>query len=178
MTNSAMTATAPSTPTEQRAPHRADTPRTWTFTNKETRQSTTVTCMPGCTLDHAQANETPTHPHDIYCQMDGTAAELPLYGPLCETSGPEDFRVLAWQINVNPFSGKIAQRLPHVNIEAIDDHWIEVLDPDALASVIGHVQKQVDSLRTAHAELVRVRADYAADQILSALREVKPEASA
>jgi hypothetical protein len=191
MSNSAMAATAPSTPTisaSPTAPTPADTemharveqdatrimaaiqPRTWSFTNNVTGLEVDVTCMPGCDLDHAKDVDTPTAPEDIYCITRGESIELPMIGPLCEGSGAEEFSILAWQIDVHPFSTKMAERLPHVNIEAIDDHWIEALDPDSLATVIGHLQKQVDSLRAAHTQLVRVRADYAAEQILSALR--------
>jgi hypothetical protein len=149
----------------------AITPPTWSFINKVTGEKQSVTCMPGCDLDPSKNTDRPVHPEDICCQASGTTAGLPLYGPMCDGRTPEEFRVLAWQIDLHPFSTKVARRLPHVNIEAIDDHWIEDLDPDALATVIGQLQEQVDSLRAAHAQLVEARADYAAEQILTALRQ-------
>lgn len=134
--------------------------RTFTFTSAVTGEKVTATCMPGCTVDHEADSNTPEHPHDIYCNIPGTAGELPLYGPLCDTGSPEDFRFLSWQIESYPFSGRPAERLPFVAIEAIDDHYIEYLDPDTLEMVIGRLQKRVDSLREAHAQLVNVRTAY------------------
>lgn len=134
--------------------------RTFTFTSAVTGEKVTATCMPGCTVGHEADSKTPTHPHDIYCNIPGTAGELPLYGPLCDTGSPEDFRFLSWQIESYPFSGRPAERLPFVAIEAIDDHYIEYLDPDTLEMVIGRLQKRVDSLREAHAQLVNVRTAY------------------
>ncbi|WP_435212530.1 DUF6907 domain-containing protein [Streptomyces sp. bgisy034] len=136
------------------------TRRTFTFTSAVTGENVTVICMPGCTIDHEPDRNTPTHPHDIYCNIPGTAGELPLYGPLCDTGSSEDFRFLSWQIESRPFSGRPAERLPFVAIEAIDDHYIEYLDPDTLEMVIGRLQKRVDSLREAHAQLVKVRTAY------------------
>jgi hypothetical protein len=134
--------------------------RALTFTSAFTGQEVTLTCMPGCTTDHAKFDSTPAHPEDICCNIAGTAGELQLYGPLCETSGPEDFRFLDWQIDVRPFSRRPAERLPFAVIEAFDEHVVEYLDPDALEMLIGHVQERVDSLRKAHAQLIEVRASY------------------
>lgn len=102
--------------------------RTFTFTSAVTGEKVTATCMPGCTVGHEADSKTPTHPHDIYCNIPGTAGELPLYGPLCDTGSPEDFRFLSWQIESYPFSGRPAERLPFVAIEAIDDHYIDRSD--------------------------------------------------
>lgn len=134
--------------------------RTFTFTNSITGENVTATCMPGCTIDHEADSDRPEHPHDIYCNIPGTAGELPLYGPLCDTGRPEDFRFLSWSIQSRPYSGRPSERLPFVSIEAIDDHYIEYLDPDTLEMVISHLQKQVGSLREAHAHLVNVRTTY------------------
>ncbi|MBD0838872.1 DUF6907 domain-containing protein [Streptomyces sp. TRM68416] len=134
--------------------------RTFTFTSAVTGEKVTATCMPGCTVDHEADSNTHEHPHDIYCNIPGAVGELPLYGPLCDTGRPEDFRFLGWQIESRPFSARPAERLPFVAIEAIDDHYIEYLDPDTLEMVISRLQKQVDSLREAHAQLVNVRTAY------------------
>ncbi|MGW1778237.1 DUF6907 domain-containing protein [Streptomyces sp. NPDC002143] len=134
--------------------------RTFTFTSAVTGEKVTVTCMPGCTVGHETDSGKPEHPHDIYCNISGSAGELPLFGPLCDTGRPEDFRFLSWQIQSLPFSVRPAERLPFVIIEAIDEHYIEYLEPDTLEMVISHLQKQVDSLREAHAHLVNVRAAY------------------
>jgi hypothetical protein len=134
--------------------------RTFTFISTVTGEDVTATCMPGCTVDHKANSDTPTHPHDIYCDIPGTVGELPLYGPLCNTRGPEDFRFLSWQIGSRPLSARPTERLPFVAIEVIDDHYIEYLDPDALEMIIGRLQKRVDSLREAHAQLANVRTAY------------------
>lgn len=134
--------------------------RTFTFTSSVTGEKVTAPCMPGCTVDHEADSNTSQHPHDIYCNTPGTAGELPLFGPLCDTGSPEDFRFLSWQIESHPFSGRPAERLPFVAIEAIDDHYIEYLDPDTLEMVISRLQQRVDSLREAHAQLVKVRTVY------------------
>ncbi|MEU9155764.1 hypothetical protein AB0D59_35750 [Streptomyces sp. NPDC048417] len=134
--------------------------RTFAFTSAVTGEKVTVTCMPGCTIGHDADGNTPEHPHDIYCSIPGSAGELPLFGPLCDTGDPEDFRFLSWQIQSHPFSGRPAERLPFVAIEAINEHYIKYLDPDTLEMVISHLQKRVDSLREAHAQLVNVRTAY------------------
>ncbi|MCD9589665.1 hypothetical protein [Streptomyces sp. 8ZJF_21] len=134
--------------------------RTFTFTSAVTGEKVTATCMPGCTIDHEADSKTPEHPHDIYCYAPGTASELPLVGPLCDTGSPEDFRFLGWQIDCHPFSGRPAERLPFVAIEVIDDHYIEYIDPDALEMVISGLQQQVNSLREAHVQLVNLRAAF------------------
>ncbi|CDR10439.1 DUF6907 domain-containing protein [Streptomyces iranensis] len=133
--------------------------RTFTFTSAVTGEKVTATCMPGCTIDHEADSDT-QHPHDIYCHIPGPASELPLFGPLCDTGSPEDFRFLSWQIQSHPFSGRPAERLPFVAIEAIDDHYIEYLDPDTLEMVISRLQQQVNSLREAHVQLVNLRTAY------------------
>jgi hypothetical protein len=100
-----------------------------TFTSAVTGEKVTAPCMPGCTVDHDGDSNTPEHPHDIYCNIPGTAGELPLYGPLCDTGSPEDFRFLSWQIECLPFSARPAEQLPFVAIEAIDDHLHRGPDP-------------------------------------------------
>lgn len=169
------TSMARSTHGEQRAPHRADTPRTWTFTHSVTGQPVEVTCMPECTIDHSGDTETPTHPHDIYCWVDpeDAGATLPI-----DTGTIEEYRTLNSRVEMHPFSSTFAQRLPFAVIEVIDDHWISGLDPDALAAVIDVLSGRLDSLRRTHTNLVHIRAEYAADQILSALCDAKPEATA
>lgn len=180
------TATAPSTQVKQRDSDRANTSRTWTFTNSETGQPSTVTCMPECTLDHKADTATPTHPDDIYCWADPEDADVAL--PIDCTGTPEDYRVLNSRVEVHPFAGAVAHRLPFAVIEVIDEHFISGLDPDALATVINVLAGRLNSLRRTHDDLVRIRAKHAeqeaarieghVDQILDALREPKPEVTA
>ena len=151
--NSVSTATAPSpTPTGQ---------RTFVFTSNITGQPGTFTDMPGCTLDHQAAVDTPTHPTDVYCWSDDNRSETTV--PIDPNTGtPEDFNILTSHITVEPFSTDIARRLPHASIEFIDEHYIAPLDPDALAVLISLLAERVESLRRTHTELVRTRAEYIA----------------
>ncbi|MFJ8871063.1 DUF6907 domain-containing protein [Streptomyces sp. NPDC102473] len=135
-----------------------DAPRSWSFIDRTTDQSQQVTCMAGCTADHSLEMRIPTHPDDIWCQAVSENVTLPVN----ESGTPENVRVLGSTLNVMPFSKTIAYRLPHVSIEIMQDAWIEDLDPDGLATVIGTLEERVEQLRRAHAELVRVRADYMA----------------
>lgn len=169
MSNSATTATAPSTPDS------ATTPRAWSFTSSETGDEVAVTCMPGCTLNHKLDAETPTHPVDVYCWTEA-GGDVTL--PIDTTGTPEEFRVLSSRIEVHPFARNLAHRLPFAVVEVIDEHWIGGLDPAALETVITTLAGRLNALRRTHAELVRVRADYAAEQILTALRHDKPEVTA
>lgn len=139
-------------------------PRTWTFTRSDVGEKAKVTCMPGCTLDHQVDVDGTTHPHDIGCHIPTEGVELPLLGPMCETGSPEPFQVLGFQIDVQPFAPQLSHRLPHLNLQVVDDHYVENLDPDALTTVIRQLQQQVDRLRTAHTELVRLRAEYTGQQ--------------
>ncbi|GGY27479.1 DUF6907 domain-containing protein [Streptomyces djakartensis] len=138
----------------------ADEPRTWTFTNRETGEPTTVTCMLGCTLDHAQDIATPTHPEDISCQADGPELHLPVMGSLCESGRTENLSVLGFRLQVNPFAPTLAERLPHLLVEVVDEQWIEGLDPDTLAMVIGQLQSQLERLRVAQVQLGAARDEY------------------
>lgn len=116
--------------------------------------------MRGCVADHSVEMRTPTHPEDIWCQADSDSVTLPVN----ESGVPENVRVLSSTLNVMPFSTTIAHRLPHVSIEVMQDAWIEGLDPDGLATVIGTLEERVEQLRRAHAELVVARAEYRASR--------------
>ncbi|MBZ3918170.1 DUF6907 domain-containing protein [Streptomyces acidiscabies] len=136
-----------------------DTPRTMAFTDKVTGQKRPFVCLPGCDMDHRADTNTPTYAEDVYCNIPGGAGSLPLIGSLCD-EGLREFTVLGWSINVDPYSTRLGRRMPHVNIEYIDEHYIEDLDPDSLETVIHVLQERVDSLRTAHTQLVALRAAY------------------
>lgn len=136
----------------------AEEPRTWTFTERGTGQPMTVTCMPGCILDHTNDIATPSYPGDIWCQAPRRDVTLPINS----NGSPEEYRVLSSTLNVRPFDEKLASRLPFISLEIIDDHWIEDLDPDGLETVISTLAERLDDLRQAHADLVRTRAEYKA----------------
>ncbi|MEU1008164.1 hypothetical protein [Streptomyces sp. NPDC005890] len=132
-------------------------PRTWTFTHSQTGETVPVTCMPGCTINHQHDVDSPSHPVDIFCWTNPVAtATLPL-----DTNGtPEDYAVLSTRIEVDPFATDMARRLPFAIVEFIDEHYISGLDPDGLAAVIRTVSNQLAAMRQAHAELIRIRAEY------------------
>lgn len=131
--------------------------RTWTFTDRESGQPTTFTCMPGCTVNHDSDVAMPTHRSDIWCQNDDDYAVLPVdSGP-----GPEDILVMGVTLNMKPFSTRLPQRLPLATIEVIEDHHIEDLDPDSLATIIETFAERLDALRAAHQQLVQARAQMA-----------------
>ncbi|MER7967967.1 hypothetical protein ABTX35_02950 [Streptomyces sp. NPDC096080] len=135
---------------------------TRTFLNKETGAAETFTCTPGCTLSHPQPGDRAVFPEDVYCITDGTSADLPAMGPECESGKPEEFRLLSWHFYTAHFSPRLSERIPHARVELFEEHWVEGLDPDALALLIDTVQKQVDELRGAHAALTALRAAHAA----------------
>jgi hypothetical protein len=138
----------------------AQAPGVNVFTDMSTGRKVTFTCLPGCDMDHSADSAVPQHPDDIYCNVPGDDGSLSLVGQLCEGHGPEEFRVLSWHIDVHPFSSHVAQRRPVANVEVIEDHYIQDLDPDALAEVIGVLQDRVDSLRAAHTRLIELRGAY------------------
>lgn len=134
------------------------TPRTWTFTDRETDKLLTVTCVPGCVIDHSHDIATPSFPGDIWCETPREDMTLPVNA----NGTPEEFRVLGVSIKVMPFSNVLAERLPYACIEMVDDHWIEPLDPDGLETVINTLAERLDLVRETHAQLVRTRAEYRA----------------
>lgn len=140
------------------APHgpAPEAPRTWTFTDSDTDKAVTLTCMTGCELDHARDIATSTHPEDIWCQAHSDDVWL----PVDSTGTPEECRVLSATMNVKPFSPTFSERLPHVSVEVVMDHWISGLDPDGLSVVIDTMAERLDMLRHMHAQLTEVRAEY------------------
>lgn len=128
-------------------------PRTWTFTDP-TGERTTVTCMPGCAEDHTAER----FAADICCYTsDGQAAMLPI-----DNGTVEDLRVLGVGIRCLPYDDSMGARLPHAVVEVVEDHYIENLDPDALALLIATLQGRLDALRAAHTLLVSVRSEHLA----------------
>jgi hypothetical protein len=144
------------TPEGVTAPASSVTPRTWTFVNRRTGQPMTFTCMPGCTIDHSSDVDHPIFPEDVWCW---TPAE-PLTLPVNTNGYPEEFRILDTVIKVEPWSEKLAERLPFAVIELIDDHFVEGLDPDGLETVINTLAGRLEQMRETHRRLVRVREEY------------------
>ncbi|GGU52365.1 DUF6907 domain-containing protein [Streptomyces lavendofoliae] len=135
-----------------------DQPRSWSFTDRATGRQVSITCMRGCVADHGGDMGSPTFRDDIWCYQEPESVTLPI-----NVDGePEEFRVLGLMVNVNPFDRSVSQRLPHIDIEVVDDHWIEGLDPDGFETVINTLQARVDEMRRKHAQLATLRAEYLA----------------
>ncbi|MFC4611145.1 DUF6907 domain-containing protein [Streptomyces maoxianensis] len=147
----------PGIPSQPSAPA-VEQPSTWSFVDRDTDKPKTVTCMPGCVLDHSTDIGAPRYPGDIWCQAPRQDVTLPVNS----NGKPEEYRVLSSTLNVRPFDEKLSARLPFVSLEIIDDHWIEDLDPDGLETVIRTLGERLEDLRQAHADLVRTRAEYIA----------------
>jgi len=134
----------------------ATQPRTWSFIDRRTGKPMAITCLQDCTLDHTSDMATPTFPEDIWCWTAPEALTLPINA----NGTPEEFRVLATVIKVEPYSPTIAQRLPYATIELVDDHFIEGLDPDGLETVINTLASRLDQMRETHVKLARIREEY------------------
>ncbi|MCX4780126.1 DUF6907 domain-containing protein [Streptomyces sp. NBC_01264] len=127
--------------------------RTWSFLDRTTGNMQDVTCLQGCVADHTLDMESPQHPHDIWC----CTASRDVYLPIAESGKVEEFRVLSAFIRQEPFSRHLHERVPHAQVEIVDDHWMESLDPDGLATVILTLEAQLTRFREVHAQLVELR---------------------
>lgn len=133
-------------------------PRAWSFINRRTGQPQVVTCMDGCTIDHSREAGREVFPEDVWCW----AAPEEMTLPVNADGRPEEFRVLSTVLKVEPWSPRIAQRLPYAVVELVDDHFVEGLDPDGLETVINTLAGRLDQMRATHRRLVEVRAEYRA----------------
>ncbi|MFE8944530.1 DUF6907 domain-containing protein [Streptomyces sp. NPDC007856] len=136
--------------------------RTWSFTDRETGEPRTITCLQGCTSDHTGDIATPSYTLDVYCwNTDGSTSEtLPIDG----AGQDEDYRILDTVIAHEPFSDNPARRAPHAVVEVIDEHYIGDLDEHGLQGVIDTFERRLAVMRLRRAELARIRADYFARQ--------------
>lgn len=128
--------------------------RTWSFLDRTTGDMQEVTCLQGCTSNHDRDRETPTHPHDIWCCTESSDVYLPM---VSGGSDIEELRVLSVFIRQEPFSRNMHERVPHAQVEIVDDHFMESLDPDGLATVILTLESQLAKFRAVHAQLVELR---------------------
>jgi hypothetical protein len=133
-----------------------DGPRTWSFIDRVTGETVQYTCMQGCTIDHSHDVGRRVFREDLWCW---TTPE-PLTLPVNENGRPEEFQVLNTVIKVEPWSEKIAERLPFAVVELVDDHFVEGLDPDGLETVINTLQDRLEQMRATHRRLVEVREEY------------------
>ncbi|AVH57862.1 MULTISPECIES: DUF6907 domain-containing protein [Streptomyces] len=137
----------------------ADKPRTWTVADSDTGMPLNVTCMSGCNTLHLEAASGQAPADEIWCvQYDqANTTELAIG---CGNSDLGDWATLSVQIKTEPFHADPAKRIPHASIEVTEDHYIEDLDPDALAVVIDKLERRTAQMRVRHAELVRIRDEY------------------
>ena len=131
-------------------------PRTWSFIDRRTGETVEYTCMDGCTLDHTREVGREIFRDDVWCWFWDDSLILPVN----ENGTPEDFRVLSTVIKVEPWSANISGRLPYAVVELVDDHFIDGLDPDGLATVIRTLSERVERMSETHARLVEVREAY------------------
>ncbi|MFD3498814.1 DUF6907 domain-containing protein [Streptomyces sp. NPDC058678] len=133
-----------------------DAPRTWTFINRRTGEPVTYTCMDGCTLDHSHEIGRDIFPEDVWCWFWDESLTLPVN----ENGTPEEFRILSTVIKVEPWSDKLAERLPFAVVELIDDHFIDGLDPDGYETLINTFAERLGQMRETHRRLIELRAAY------------------
>lgn len=138
------------------APKPPEKPRSWSFIDRRTGETVQYTCMDGCTLDHSHEIGRRVFREDVWCWFWDESLKL----PVIENGEPEEFRVLSTVIKVEPWSNKVAERLPYAVIELLDDHFIEGLDPDGLETVINTMAERVERMRETHRRLVEVREEY------------------
>lgn len=155
----------------------ATSPRTWSFIDRRTGEVVVYACMDGCTLDHSHEAGREVFPEDVWCWYWDESLTLPVN----ESGSPEEFRVLSTVIKVEPWSPKVAERLPFAVVELVDDHFIDGLDPDGLETVINTLAARVEGMRETHSRLVEVREAYrqranGRSQADEALRRVRGEA--
>ncbi|MFG2637138.1 DUF6907 domain-containing protein [Streptomyces sp. NPDC048362] len=131
-------------------------PRTWSFIDRRTGETVQYTCMEGCTLDHRQEIGRSVFREDIWCWF----WDAPLTLPVNASGELAEFRVLDAVIKVEPWSPKVAERLPYAVIELVDDRFIDGLDPDGLETVINALAARVERMRETHRRLVEVRKEY------------------
>lgn len=138
----------------------ASAARRWSFVDMFSGRRLEVTCMRGCDADHSLDAAEPSDPSDIWCQVDSTAVCLPINA----NGTPENMRVLSATLNMLPFAESIALRAPHVSVEVVQDEWIEGLDPDGLATVIGTLRERLEHLEQMHGRLEVARAEWRASR--------------
>ncbi|WP_333746167.1 DUF6907 domain-containing protein [Streptomyces sp. IBSBF 2950] len=140
--------------------------RTFTITDKDTEQKLTFTCMPGCIVAHEVIDcSRPVASDDVCCMGDDNGkVSLPFEG----VSAPKDAHVLRAFLRAAPFSKVMAERLPHVVFEVVEDEYVLGLDPDSLAVVIGVFEERLEALRCTYADLVQTRAKVVARTVQAA----------
>jgi hypothetical protein len=132
------------------------TPRTWSFrppVQLGFHAELPVTCMRGCTLDHAQDREQHVFPQDIWCQRTGESLVLNL---IEHGKAAEPFEVLRPSLDARPYAREA------IAIQVTDDVWTEAMNPGEFAEFITGLAAHLDHLRDMHAALVEAVAEHEA----------------
>ncbi|WP_329292904.1 DUF6907 domain-containing protein [Streptomyces pseudovenezuelae] len=136
------------------APHRS-----WIVADRTTGMPLKGTCLPGCHGLHFEMRGGTADANDIQCTDfdQANSTELPIG---CGSEDGQEWTTLSVLIQSYPVHPDEAKRVPLAAIEVTEDHYIEDLDPNGLATVIDKLQQRVDAMRVRHAELIRARAEY------------------
>lgn len=134
-------------------------PRRWTIADQDSGLPLTVTCMSGCNTLHAERSIGMSRAVEVNCAQYDTANPMELLlGPRGEEFG--GYVTLSVEIHSDPVHPDPAKRVPLAAVEVVEDHYLEDLDPDALAVVIDKLQQRVTAMRVRRAELIRIRAEH------------------
>ncbi|MFF1321474.1 DUF6907 domain-containing protein [Streptomyces chartreusis] len=134
-------------------------PRQWTVADRLTGMPLKGTCLPGCHGLHFELNAGIADADDIQCVNfdQANSTELPIATGSAED---QDWATLSIQIQSNPVHPDEAKRIPLAAIEVTEDHFIEDLDPNALAVVIDKLDQRVAAMRIRHAEFTRIHNEH------------------
>lgn len=134
-------------------------PRTWSFIDRDTHAYETYTCMLGCPSDHSIEQDKPYRAVDVSCWLENPGVDVPIEAP----NGKQRIEtMLGITTKVLPLAEHkpMAARLPHVDVEVIEDCFIKELDPDGMQVVIDLFQARVDAMRAARLHLIAARAQW------------------
>lgn len=127
---------------------------------KATIQEILDQCPSWCASDHQRDIETGEFRVDVTHARHDTG---PVAGMHVDGEGEGiPVRVLGAILDVHPFSESLHQRLPNVSVEIVDGHWVEDMDPAALANLIAMLRGRLDDLDRVHAQLLAARAEWEA----------------
>jgi hypothetical protein len=150
-------------PRKQPAPW--STPGRWTITTES--GSTTSGYLPAWAEDDPSEVDVPldllpVRLADISHRNFFEGQTMTVLAPDAQGRAEED-AVFEGTIDCNPYDPNPALRLPVVNIQVCQDHWILGLDPHGLTTIATQLRAQADRLeREVHPALIAAREDWAA----------------
>jgi hypothetical protein len=134
-------------------------PHAWTVADYDSGLPLNVTCMSGCNTLHAERSIGMSRAVDVKCAQYDTANTVELQIG-CSGENFGGYATLSVEIKSDPVHPDPAKRVPVAAIEVTEDHYIEDLDPNALAVVIDKLDQRVAAMRVRHADLVRIRNEH------------------